>query len=363
MGDPLVSVIVPVYNAEAYLPECVDSIRAQTYPNWEMILIDDGSTDRSGQICEELAFKDTRIRVIHQKNSGVSAARNAGLDAAAGGYVCFVDGDDWVMETMVEESIAVMEREGCDGCAWGYLSVGAGEAVYSGRWEERMFRFPENAEKQRFLCRWILPCRLGWSVWGRVFRREIIQRNGLRFAEGQTMSEDLDFFFRYVACCRNLYYIPKALYAYRQHSASVMHTNTLQMWSSNFMQMIWQQDRELSGQPLFQPFYIYGGTALAVLLDNFMRDLPSEQGLAQAAGCFRKCPEWGYLLEQARLAVRDWRGIRKICGYRLGWQVYGFYRYLLTGDTAVYRRANLIQGGYDTLRALKNRVRHGLLPA
>ena len=100
---PLISVIVPVYNVAAWLPRCVDSILAQTYENLEILLVDDGSTDGSGNICEEYAKKDTRIRVLHKENGGLSSARNAGLDAAAGAYIGFVDSDDWIAPEMYAE--------------------------------------------------------------------------------------------------------------------------------------------------------------------------------------------------------------------------------------------------------------------
>ena len=200
MNSPLASVIVPVYNVSPYLSECAASICGQTYSNLEIILVDDGSSDGSGALCDELAEKDPRVQVIHQENRGVSAARNAGLNAASGTYIYFVDGDDWVGETLVEETAAVMERGGYDCCTWGH-TLEDGESVYFGRRREIVFRFPAEEEKRRFLCRWVVPCRLDWSVCNRVFRREIIQRNGLRFAEEQALFEDLDFSFRYLACC------------------------------------------------------------------------------------------------------------------------------------------------------------------
>lgn len=105
MEQALISVIVPVYNVEKYLPECVESIISQTYDNLEVILIDDGSTDRSGKICDEFAEKDSRIVVIHQKNSGVSAARNRGLDLCRGEYISFVDSDDYYCTDLMESAM------------------------------------------------------------------------------------------------------------------------------------------------------------------------------------------------------------------------------------------------------------------
>lgn len=100
--QPLISIIVPVYQVEAYVSECVESLLAQTYTNLEILLVDDGSTDGSGEICDEYACQDSRIRVIHQVNQGLSAARNTGLDQAAGEYVAFVDSDDAVMPDFIE---------------------------------------------------------------------------------------------------------------------------------------------------------------------------------------------------------------------------------------------------------------------
>lgn len=94
--NPIISVIVPAYNAEKYLRRCIDSILAQTFTDFELLLIDDGSTDKSGEICDEYADKDARIRVFHKPNGGVSSARNVGLDNALGEYICFCDADDWV---------------------------------------------------------------------------------------------------------------------------------------------------------------------------------------------------------------------------------------------------------------------------
>ena len=96
---PIMSVIVPVYNTEQYLHRCIDSILTQTYTDFELLLIDDGSKDKSGDICDEYALKDSRIRVFHKENGGVSSARNLGLDNAAGEWITFVDSDDWIIES------------------------------------------------------------------------------------------------------------------------------------------------------------------------------------------------------------------------------------------------------------------------
>ena len=358
MGEPLVSVIVPVYNVEAYLARCVASLRGQTYPDLEIILVDDGSADGSGLLCDSFAREDPRIRVIHQPNAGVSAARNAGLEAASGSYVCFVDGDDWAEETMAAEAAAAMEAGGWDLCAWGMNIVEEGaEPVYAGRWREELFRFAGPAARRRFLCRWVLPCRVGWSVYCRAFRREIIERHGLRFDTACALFEDLDFLVRYIFYSRNLYYLPRPLYAYRQHSASAMHTNTLERQLAGMLRMVRRQEEGLRGSGFSEPFYLYGGTALAALLWSFTAREPAEKALARAVRSLEGSGDWDYLTAQARLADRA--ELRRWCGRRLGDQAGGIFRYVLTGDPTDYCRALAAQERFTALRAWKNRVLHG----
>ncbi len=104
---PAISIIVPVYNAAEWLGRCVDSIIAQTFSDWELLLVDDGSRDSSGEICDRYAAADTRIRAIHQPNGGASRARNTGIDAARGTYVCFVDSDDWLETEYLADLIPI----------------------------------------------------------------------------------------------------------------------------------------------------------------------------------------------------------------------------------------------------------------
>lgn len=124
--DALISVIVPVYNVEAYLARCVDSILAQTYKNLQILLVDDGATDASGRICDEYAAADPRITVIHKKNGGLSSARNAGIEAAQGEYLAFVDSDDWIEPEMYAHMLTLMEKyRGTLVCAGRYDVNGA----------------------------------------------------------------------------------------------------------------------------------------------------------------------------------------------------------------------------------------------
>ena len=133
--NPRISVIVPVYNVEQYLPRCVESILAQTYENLEILLVDDGTKDNSGAICDAYARQDARVKAIHKKNGGLSSARNAGIDAATGEYLSFVDSDDWIEPDMYEKMMALMEK----------YSV---RLVCAGRWDVSS----ETGEKTLGLC-------------------------------------------------------------------------------------------------------------------------------------------------------------------------------------------------------------------
>ena len=119
---PLISVIIPVYNVEKYLRRCLDSVVAQTYRNLEIICVDDGSVDESGKICDQYAVRDARIKVIHQENQGLSAARNRGLDAAEGAYIAFVDSDDYILEDMYKKMLDKLLDYNVDLCVcqWQY---------------------------------------------------------------------------------------------------------------------------------------------------------------------------------------------------------------------------------------------------
>ena len=108
-GTPFLSIVVPAYNVEEYLPQCVDSILRQTFTDFELLLVDDGSKDSTGRLCDEYAGKDRRIRVIHKENGGLVSARKAGLSEALGTYVAYVDGDDWIAECMMEKPFSPVQ--------------------------------------------------------------------------------------------------------------------------------------------------------------------------------------------------------------------------------------------------------------
>lgn len=166
------SIIVPVYNAEKYLHRCIDSILAQTFTDFELLLIDDGSTDNSGFICDEYAQKDRRIRVFHKKNGGVSSARNLGLDNVSGEWITFVDSDDILVDS---NALTIFSSKNID----------ADLIVYSFLWNDDLIECPcINNIKEIFFSYHSI------AVWGKIYKKSIIQQNHLSFNERINMGED-----------------------------------------------------------------------------------------------------------------------------------------------------------------------------
>lgn len=198
---PLVSIVVPVWNAEKYLPACLDSIRAQTMPDWECILVDDGSPDTSGAVCDEYAARDSRFTVIHKENGGVSGARNAGLEAARGKWVAFCDSDDRMSPVLLETALDLQTRYPDRAVLWNFTRSADGLTAAKAEQPPVLLRTRwqmETVARDTVLMN---------PVWNKLFERERLQRHALRFdtgmgaAELDFKSEDSDFCARYYARC------------------------------------------------------------------------------------------------------------------------------------------------------------------
>lgn len=203
---PELSVIVPVYKVEPYLRRCIDSILAQTFRDFELILIDDGSPDNCGVICDEYAAKDSRIRVIHQANQGVSAARNAGLDIARGTYLGFVDSDDWIEPEMYETMLATAKEKQVDVvvCGINYCEEN-GTFIRSDLKSEGMY-----INEQMMASLYGMPNPLGGGCCNKLFHTQIV--NEKRFRQKIAMAEDWLFLFDCLVQCKSCKKIPNLFY-------------------------------------------------------------------------------------------------------------------------------------------------------
>ncbi len=224
-----ISVIVSIYNMERYLQRCVDSILAQTYDNMEILLVDDGSTDASGQICDDYTARDSRIRVIHQQNGGLSMARNAGLDQATADYCLFVDSDDELLPPMVETLWTVMCRTGADIVQCDYIDVfpesGVPEGVREQGFDPAKIGRVEVLKGNRKLRSLYDLYPRSVVQWNKLFRRQIFE--DLRFVPGKC-HEDEFIAHRELAAARSIAVIDSKLYLYYRLEGSITATPTME---------------------------------------------------------------------------------------------------------------------------------------
>ena len=229
------SIIIPVYNAEHYLRQCIESVIAQTFEDWEAILVNDGSKDGSLAICQEYAVKDKRIKVIDKSNGGPSSARNKGLENAQGKYVYFMDADDWIetkfLEIFVRNGIKdayetrqrYYENEDCD---YDIIFQGFVRELADGRKEESFAMDADTSmmSKEEIICRLYKEHVYGWS-WCKLFRREIIEKHHIRFDESLRLWEDELFTSEFLRYAENVRTVNSHLYHYIYYPDSLMQTN------------------------------------------------------------------------------------------------------------------------------------------
>ena len=218
--NPLISVVIPVYNAEKFLPECLDSVLCQEFPSFELLLIDDGSTDGSGKIADRYAEKDSRIVVVHQPNAGVSAARNRGVAEARGEYIAFVDADDRVTPSYLSHLLSPQTD----------LSIAGISLLHepSGRMESHGFDRTRSARTDRERGLLFADAEIHDTTKGpcnKLFRREIIEQHHLRFNPRYSYGEDHLFVLEFVKHCHSIAQIAHTdyLYIHRPTAASLTH--------------------------------------------------------------------------------------------------------------------------------------------
>ena len=214
MYQEKVSVIVPVYNVEKYLRECLDSVIAQTYQNMEIILVDDGSKDLSGKICDEYQRKDCRIQVIHKENQGLSLARKTGVNHAQGTYTVFVDSDDYVDQMFVETQVDEIEKAGADMVVTGFQMIKEGrmrtaivpkkkETISGEEMQERFLRQEQYVN----------------SMWNKLYRTKILKEVEFPL---KILFEDFAVIYKIIAKCKTVRLSTELLYCYRVRENSIM---------------------------------------------------------------------------------------------------------------------------------------------
>lgn len=219
-----VSVVIPVYNVEKYLCECVDSVLKQTYSSYEIILVDDGSTDSSGSFCDSYLIKDSRIRVLHKANGGLSSARNAGLEIAVGKYVYFLDSDDYISDQTLEKLVEVAEKDSADLVFFDAVSFADAEDNY--KVSQNYIRkhnyktgkgtagFSEMQKNDEFHS----------AVPLLFIKKDLLEQNDIRFIDG-IYYEDMLFTYQVFCCSRVASQVKEAFYHRRYRKNSIMTSN------------------------------------------------------------------------------------------------------------------------------------------
>lgn len=230
---PKVSIIVPVYNAEKYLQECVESVLCQTLSDIELILVDDGSTDSSPALCDQYAVQDHRVKVIHKPNGRAASARNAGLRAASGEYVAFVDADDWISPDMYEK----MLQTNADVTLCDYVRF-QGEKQFPFTQPNIAAGFYNKAQIREIIYPHLVMDGIEYPItisnWALLIRREVIVKNRLSYREDIRISEDAPFGSEVLYCADSFAYLKgEQLYHYRMTEGSASRTYQPWWWDSS----------------------------------------------------------------------------------------------------------------------------------
>lgn len=218
------SVIIPVYNVESFISECIDSVLCQNYTDYEVILIDDGSTDNSGQICDSYSAVNSRIKVIHQTNAGLSAARNTGIKNSSGDYIVFLDSDDyWKSNDVLSEINERLTMTDCDVLSFDYIKIrnnSLGKSYFENISCSPMETKDFSIKYQVDSGVWIA------CAWNKVVRKSLFECGGLYFREGIT-SEDIDWCLRLALQAETFDYLNKVAVCYRQREDSISNNSTV----------------------------------------------------------------------------------------------------------------------------------------
>lgn len=224
---PKLSIIVPVYKAESFLDRCVESVRSQSFTDWELLLIEDGSPDESGALCDRFAAEDARIRAFHKPNGGVSSARNVGLNEAKGQYIAFLDSDDWFLPGFLETLVTLAEESGADSAGCAHMNV-----AESGAAAPEVAALPTGVygkdEIMKGIVDRLMTDRTGIPgeilngfIWRFIYTRDIIEQYQIRF-EGAYLEDEI-FLIEYFFRAEKLAMTEEPLYGYLLNSASATH--------------------------------------------------------------------------------------------------------------------------------------------
>lgn len=308
-----VSIIIPVYNIEKYIKECVTSVLVQSYKNFEILLVDDGSKDKSSIICDELANLDNRVKVIHKKNGGLSSARNAGIKASKGNYIAFIDGDDyWDDKYFLEGVVKCLDESKADFISFGLKKYYENENFI----QDSKYIFDRNLidvnDKKKTLDYLISNNLYISSAWSKIVKRDIIISNNLFFREG-ILSEDIDWSARLLIYADKIDVIDRSAYIYRYRQNSISKSlgrKNIEDLISNIEKSILYIPKNNELKYEYMSYIAFQYLTLMIVPNYVHEDLPTET--------IYKIKELKYLLKyDLNKKVHKFRLIEKYLGFNI----------------------------------------------
>lgn len=335
------SIIIPVYNVERFLKKCLDSVLKQTYQNYEILLIDDGSTDSSSMICDEYAAKYECCRVFHRKNAGVTASRNVGLSEAKGKYIVFLDSDDYIEKELLAKVYMQMEIQQYDICSFAARRIDEdGAILYELRYVDMITQlFFDDDSRDLFFWKNFLQYQTGWECCFHAFRKDIIEQNKIRFNENLRYAEDLLFTFEYLLYVKNWVKIPDVLYNYLCRRGSVTREVNKKAVIEGIMyhafkdlsNSLCRKDSKRYDKQKRSIFY-------AALLQYFYPIFSCNAQIEDVREFFQNPPIDVVAKKQFKLLVTQKRALQKIYGKKEGAKLHSKVKFFLNGNKTQYEK-------------------------
>ena len=217
----MVSIIVPVYNVKRYLPACIESVLGQTYSDWELLLVDDGSTDGSGKLCDEYADLDNRVRVFHKENGGVSSARNLALDNMTGAFCIMLDSDDLIHPSLLEDSLKIIHETQTDAVIYGYEKVDENFTLEQNQRKNETCSI-EVLSTNEVVPEILLGQKFRMMACNKLYKKELWE--GIRYPLGRKYGDDTSVTYRLMSRCKKVAFTSTKYYYYRDRPNSALHT-------------------------------------------------------------------------------------------------------------------------------------------
>lgn len=321
----MISIVIPVYNVAKYLLECVQSVINQTYTDFEVLLIDDGSTDSSKDLCDELVVKDSRIKVFHKKNGGLSSARNYGIDKASGEYIIFLDADDYWIENnfllLLTKKLQVGEFDVIRG---EYVNVDErGNRLYTSEQWKRHLNLKEQVFSSYEMMKYVINGH--FFSWLFIFRKSVF--DNFRFDENRKFQEDIDFAIKVFSKNLRCGYLPVQFYAYRQREKSITSTPRISNLEGSFTlcDVFYEyaykvDDKRLTNYYIYRGIMMYYWTLETVASDLYIHQYKEIESNLSLILLRKKVYSWIKQVPQCRfpihIYVSPYIGVRL---FRLRW--------------------------------------------